>query len=237
MKKFTLSLILSFAVVLMSMAQEPPLWLRNSAISPDGTTIAFTYKGNIFTVPVAGGQARQITSHPAHNTRPVWSPQSDKIAFASNREGNFDVFITNIQTGSITRVTSHSANEFPEAWVDNNTVVFSASIQPTVQNQMFPWAPFTQLYSVTEAGERPKLFSALHKEHLSLNGHLWLYTDRKGYEDPWRKHQRSSIARDIWLHNANDKSYRKLTTFTGENRNAVHRDIFSFIPKSSGLRV
>jgi len=58
-------------------------------------------------------------------------------------------------------------------------------------------------------------------EHLSKNGNLWLYTDRKGYEDIWRKHHRSSIARDIWLYNDNDKSHRKLTSFEGENRDAV----------------
>jgi Tol biopolymer transport system component/C-terminal processing protease CtpA/Prc len=220
MKKIVSSLIL-FLAVLLANAQETPLWLRNSAISPDGTAIAFTYKGNIFTVPVSGGRARQITSHPSHNTRPVWSPNGDKLAFASNREGNFDVFITNLNTGSTSRVTSHSANEYPEAFTDNNTVVFSAYIQPVVENQQFPQPMFTQLYSVTEAGGRPQLFSALHKEHLSQNGHLWLYTDRKGYEDPWRKRHTSSITRDIWLYDANQKTYRKLSTFNGENRNAV----------------
>jgi Tol biopolymer transport system component/C-terminal processing protease CtpA/Prc len=221
MKKITLSLILSFAAMLTSIAQESPLWLRNSALSPDGTTIAFTYKGNIFTVPVSGGRATQITSHSSHNTRPVWSPNSDKLAFASNRESNFDVFITNLKTGTMTRVTSHSANEFPEAFLDNNIVVFSAFIQPIAENQQMPQAMFTQLYTVTENAERPKLFSALHMENLSKNGNLWLYTDKKGYEDNWRKHHTSSVTRDIWLYDANAKSHKKLTDFKGEDRNAV----------------
>ncbi len=45
-------------------AQDAPLWMRHSVISPDGTTIAFTYKGDIYTVPVAGGRAMQITTNP-----------------------------------------------------------------------------------------------------------------------------------------------------------------------------
>jgi Tol biopolymer transport system component len=221
MKKIALSLILIFVAMLICNAQETPLWLRNSAISPDGTTIAFTYKGNIFTIPVAGGFARQITSHSSYSTRPVWSPNNDKLAFASNREGNFDVFITNLKNGATTRLTSHSANEFPEAFLDNNTVLFSSYIQPVAENQQFPQTMFTQLYSVTEKAERPKLFSAHHMENLSKHGNLWLYTDRKGYEDPWRKHHTSSIARDIWVYDANAKSHKKLTSFNGENRNAV----------------
>ena len=52
-------------------SSEGPLWMRYSAISPDGSTIAFAYKGDIFTVPVTGGQARQITSNSAFDSRPV----------------------------------------------------------------------------------------------------------------------------------------------------------------------
>ena len=69
-------------------AQENPLWMRHCAISPDGTTIAFTYKGDIFTVPVSGGKATQITTNPAFDTTPIWSPDSKQIAFASDRMGS-----------------------------------------------------------------------------------------------------------------------------------------------------
>lgn len=52
-------------------------------ISPNCETIAFTYKGDIYTVPVNGGKATQLTTHPAHDTQPIWSPNGKKIAFAS----------------------------------------------------------------------------------------------------------------------------------------------------------
>ena len=98
MKKTLFSSFLLLATFYLH-AQETPLWLRNSVISPDGVMVAFTYKGDIFTVPVTGGRATQVTSHASYDTRPVWSPKGDKLAFASNREGNFDVYVVTLQTG------------------------------------------------------------------------------------------------------------------------------------------
>jgi tricorn protease len=74
MKKLLLSAFaLCFAGTIA--AQEAPLWMRYCALSPDGTTIAFTYKGDIYTVPSTGGRATQITTNPAFDTTPVWSPE------------------------------------------------------------------------------------------------------------------------------------------------------------------
>ena len=53
------------------MAEDNPLWLRHSAISPDGKTVAFAYRGDIFTVPATGGEAKQITSNAAFDSYPV----------------------------------------------------------------------------------------------------------------------------------------------------------------------
>lgn len=223
MKKILLS---AAACVLTgwALAQESPLWMRNCTISPDGTTIAFTYKGDIYTVPVSGGRAMQLTSHPAYDTAPVWSPDSKKIAFASDRMGSLDVFIVSREGGVPQRLTTHSGSETPIVFKDNGHVLFAAAIQPSAEDMQFPSGTFNQVYEVSVEGGRPRMFSSMPMEHISIrkDGKQWLYQDKKGYEDPWRKHHKSSIARDVWMYTPGTPgSYAKLTAFRGEDRDPV----------------
>ena len=90
----------------LAMAQETPLWIRRNAISPDGQTLAFSYKGDIWTVPVSGGQARQLTSHRAHETDPLWSPDGKVLVFTSQREGSKDLYVTTPEGGVPKRLTT-----------------------------------------------------------------------------------------------------------------------------------
>ena len=77
-------------VATAAIAQENPLWMRYPSISPDGTQIAFTYKGDRYCVSSPGGTARQLTSNTAYDYKPAWSPDGSRIAFASNRDGSMD---------------------------------------------------------------------------------------------------------------------------------------------------
>ena len=219
MKKLIFSVAL-LSAALSASAEDHPLWMRYPAISPDGTTIAFAYKGDLYSVSVNGGEARQLTTHAAFDSHPVWSPDSKKIAFQSNREGSLDIFVIDAKGGAPTRLTTNSGSETPIAFADNDHVLYSASLQPTAQSIIFGDNTFPQIYKVSTKGGRPELFSTLTMEDISIakNGDI-LYHDKKGYEDPWRKHQKSPIARDIWL-KSNGK-FAKQTTFAGEDRSPV----------------
>jgi Tol biopolymer transport system component len=79
MKKIFFLLLAAFAG-LHALSQVNPGWLRYSAISPDGKTVVFTYKGDLYRVASSGGNATALTMHEAHDFMPVWSHDGKSIA-------------------------------------------------------------------------------------------------------------------------------------------------------------
>ncbi len=214
------------AIGLFAQAQQTdtPLWLRNAAISPDGSTIAFCYQGDIWRVPTAGGTAVALTTNEAYDHSPVWSRDGSRIAFASTRYGNSDVFVMPAIGGMPERLTYHSNAEIPSDFsADGTQVLFYGTRQDDVRNQQFPVGGFGELYSVPVKGGRPQQVSTVAMLTARYNpaGTLIAYQDRKGYEDSFRKHHTSSVTRDIWTFDPATKAYRQLTNFAGEDRNPV----------------
>ena len=197
--------VLSLALLLPAAtlrAAEPALWLRYPAISPDGGTVVFCHHGNLWTVPVAGGHAAALTVSAAHNTRPVWSPDGSRIAFASDRNGNYDVFVMPAAGGEATRLTFHSADEFPASFTpDGQRVLFGGTVLDAAPNVQFPAGVLSELYSVDLQGHMPEqvLTTPAHYAVYDRAGRRLAYSDQRGMEMEWRKHDNSSFARDVWL--------------------------------------
>ena len=230
MKRILSFIAAIFATSAIAAAQETPLWLRTNSISPDGSEIAFTYKGNIYIIGVDGGQARQLTTNPAYDTTPLWTPDGQSIVFCSTRERSKDIFKVSAKGGSPVRITTHPYNETPVAVMNDGTILFSAAIEQDTEYGDFPGT--AQLYAVSSDGGRPERVTSLPIKSLSINkaGQV-LYEDYKGYEDPFRKHHTSSVTRDIWLYTpekGQEKfeisakgTFSKVSDFAGEDRNPV----------------
>ena len=222
MKKLLTCLALSF--VAASSYAATPLWLRDVQISPDGTEIAFCYKGDIYKVPANGGTATQLTTQASYECSPIWSPDSKQIAFASDRNGNFDLFVMSADGGAARRLTTHSASEIPSTFTtDGNYILFSASIQDPANSALFPTSAMTELYKVPVTGGRTEQVLGTPAEMVCFDksGKTFLYQDRKGFEDEWRKHHTSSITRDVWLYDSENGKHTNLTAHAGEDRNPV----------------
>lgn len=216
--------ILLVSLFMASSLIASPLWMRYPKISPDGRAIAFVYKGDIYKVSVDGGQAIRLTTHPAYDYNPVWSPDSKQIAFASDRFGNFDVFLMSAEGGDARRLTTHSTKEIPFCFTpDGKRVVFGAQIQDPAGSAQFPKAVLTELYTVSTAGGRPGQLLASPADQVCFDrsGQRFLYETVKGGENRWRKHHTSSVTRDIALYDRKTGRHSLLMSRAGEDREPV----------------
>ncbi len=206
------------------MLQAGPLWMRYPKISPDGKQIVFSYKGDIYIVSAEGGEARQLTTHPAYESHPVWSPDGKQIAFTSDRFGNFDIFVMSARGGEARRVTTNSAREIPYTFTpDGKEIVYSAQLQDPAQSALFPKGALTELYAVSVDGGRSRQVLATPAEEIcfSNSGDMFLYQDCKGGENEWRKHHTSSITSDIYRYDVKSGKHTPLISRAGEDRSPV----------------
>ena len=223
-------------------AQETARWLRKNAISPDGTQIAFSYKGDIYVVDVVGGRARQITTNSAYDSDPVWTPDSKQLFFSSFREGSKDIFRVSAEGGKPARITNYPGNETPKVVLPDGRIAFTASLQLAVRFDGYPGD--AQVWAVSPDGDqptknRPALLSSVTMSEMSVrpDGAI-LYEDYKGYEDPFRKHHTSAVTRDIWL--CQDGNFTQLTQKECENRQpvwAADGDTFYYLSEQGGKTI
>ncbi|MEM1406648.1 MAG: peptidase S41, partial [Bacteroidota bacterium] len=238
--KIRIFIFLALLPTILSFAQINPKWTRYPAISPDGSAIAFTYKGNLYRVPATGGDATQLTFHDAHDYMAVWSKDGKTLAFASDRYGNFDIYTMDAQGGPATRLTYHSNDEKPYTFsADNSEVLFGAVRLDDVNHRQYPTRVQPELYSVSVAGGRVDQVFTVPAEYVQVsdNGTQMVYHDLKGYEDEFRKHHTSAIARDIWTYDVATKEHKMITSFAGEDRHPVfgNNSMVYYLSEKSGI--
>ena len=86
------------------------------SLSPDGQRIYFSYDGDIYSVPVGGGQATAIITMPGVQDSPLVSPDGKWLAFSSDIQGNNDVYVVPVAGGQAVQLTFHEAPDTPVGW-------------------------------------------------------------------------------------------------------------------------
>ncbi|MCB9260535.1 MAG: PD40 domain-containing protein, partial [Ignavibacteriales bacterium] len=106
--------------------QEKTL-VRFPSLNSDGTKIAFSFQGDIWTMPTNGNKAERLTIHEGYESSPLWSSDNSTIAFSSNRYGNDDIFTIPVSGGIPKRITYHSANDNLTDFSKDGSLLFTTA--------------------------------------------------------------------------------------------------------------
>ena len=136
--RIPLILLASLLSLLSWNANSETRLLKQPSISSQH--LAFVYAGDIWIANRDGSQPRRLTSHPAMESHPDFSPDGKHIAFTANYENNADVYVISIDGGQARRLTYHAAADTVNGWTpDGEKVVFASSRELLIgrSNQLF----------------------------------------------------------------------------------------------------
>jgi tricorn protease len=181
------------------------------ALSPDRSEIAFVSGGDIWTVPASGGEARLLVSHPATESRPIYSPDGRKLAFISNRTGNGDIYVLTFDSGELKRLTFDDGNDQLDGWSrDGRWLYFTSSSRDI--------SAMNDLFRVSVDGGTPMQVSAdrYASEYFcapSPDGKAVAFTARGvAFGQWWRKGHSHLDDCEIWLmRDAQPPTYEQIT--------------------------
>jgi tricorn protease len=107
---------------------SPQSAMTQPSLSPDGRTIAFAAGSAIWTVPSAGGAAHLLIADDATASRPMYSPDGRWLAFDSTRTGSGDIYLFELATGQLRRLTYDDGMDALDGWsTDSQWIYFSSS--------------------------------------------------------------------------------------------------------------
>lgn len=217
-KKISLSVLLLLGLGLAEPAlrhvagQSAPAALPSfaePALSPDRSEIALVSGGDIWTVPVAGGEARLLVAHPANDSRPLYSPDGRKLAFVSTRTGGGDLYVLTLATGELKRLTFDDGNDQLDAWSRDGQWLYFSSTSRDV-------AGMNDLYRVSVEGGTPMQISADRylNEFAAApapDGQTLAFSARSIASNQWWRKGHSHIDEaEVWLLR-DGKTYEKVT--------------------------
>ena len=212
MKKQVLISLLALGGLAGANADEARL-LRFPATN--GTEVVFSYAGDLYKVPLTGGEARRLTSHIGYEIFPRFSPDGKSIAFTGEYDGNREVYLIPSEGGQPQRLTYTSTNGRDDVgdrmgpnnvvmtWTKDGRVVYRNRIGDGFQGK---------LWTVSSEGGMPEALP------LPEGGFCCYSPDGKrlAYNRVFRefrtwKYYRGGMADDIWIYDPAQKKVENIT--------------------------
>ncbi|HEX7779539.1 MAG TPA: S41 family peptidase, partial [Vicinamibacterales bacterium] len=196
--------------------RPPKPYFTEPAISPDRNEVAFASGGDIWTVPIGGGDARLLVSHAATESQPVYSPDGRTLALVSDRTGGGDIYLLTMATGDLRRLTFDDGNEILDGWsTDGQWIYYSSGTRDIAGND---------IYRVRATGGTPMLVSAdrFTNEFFSApspDGQSLAFSARGNASGQWWRKGHSHLDEsEIWImRGLSTSSYEKVVDRGAKN--------------------
>lgn len=183
---------------------------RFPSMSPDGSSICFSWRGDLWRVDAAGGQATRLTAHPGQDDQSVWSPDGSAIAFNSERSGFRNVYRMNADGTNVVPITSEDRYLFVHGWSSDGAVSLTGYLEADAN-------PSPRPYTVAATGgEITRLHDAFGRSAVvSPDGRYVAFV--RGRARWNRPFNRNSNTRDLWLFDRQTDAFRQLTENPGND--------------------
>jgi len=208
-------MLLATLAVTLHISAGKDTFVRNPSLDPQGTSLAFSYQGDIWTVPLHGGKASRLTIHQGFESHPEWSPDGKQIAFSSNRFGQDDIFIMPSEGGTPERISHHSAGDILCDWSGSGDLVFESArnfrqVERGGELMRVPSTGGTPVRFIDALGSQPAVSPDGRFVAIVLGG---CRISREQYQ--------GSANRDIWIYDIERDIFEQLTDFKGQDYNPV----------------
>src|SRR5262249_24537898 len=204
MKKVLLPLLAILFLSAATFAQtNKPLLMRNPTMNK--TQIAFSYAGDLWTVPREGGAASRLTSGTANEFKPIFSPDGRWITFSGEYDGNVDVYVIPANGGIPKRLTYHPEDDVAIGWTPDSKQVLFVSDRDSSSTR------YARLFTIPIDGTFPTAVALPmgYEGAFSPDGSHLAYVPLPHGFNAW-KHYRGGMTTPIWISNLGDSSIEKL---------------------------
>ncbi|MCE2882344.1 MAG: S41 family peptidase [Planctomycetaceae bacterium] len=214
MKTHVLSLAVAAGCAVPSVALAATVDLpRHPALSPDGRTVVFSWRGDLWKAPAAGGAATRLTANPSNETRSAFTPDGARIVFESDREGSRNLWVMDADGANLKQLTEIDAaiGLASVGMLGGKSVAF---VDTTIEGDLFR-APRPYVVSL-DGGMPVRLHDAFGSAaNASADGSKVLFERgasswaRRGYNGPDN--------RNVWEWEPATGRFRQLTRYDGND--------------------
>ncbi len=174
--------------------------------------VVFSYQGDLWAAPQAGGRALRLTVHRGYETHPKISPDGKWIAFTADYFGGQNVFVIPAEGGQPKQLTYHPSPATVVGWTPDSRFVVFAS------NRTAYARLFTELFKVSPAARFPEKLPVDRGSLASFSpdGRRMVFV-RHPTTYWWWKRYRGTLNHDLWLYDFESKGFQQITQFEGND--------------------